>query len=190
MAEPIISRKQCQTPFRPPSGNRKKGYGLYCSRPCFGAHRRSKWQSRFWSNVEKSETGCWLWTAGRRDGRYGQFCKHRRGQPAHRVAYEIANGPVPVGMWVLHHCDNPPCVRPDHLFLGKHKDNMKDRHEKGRYAVGEAHHDAVLTEESVRAIRSEYRTGSTTYLALGKKFGISKSVVGAVIRRDTWKHIG
>jgi hypothetical protein len=84
-------------------------------------------------------SGCWLWTANvNRDG-YGLMCGSRRGRKqflAHRIAWELFRGPIPIGMQVLHRCDTPSCVRPDHLFLGTHADNMLDKVRKGRQRNG------------------------------------------------------
>lgn len=88
--------------------------------------------ARFWSKVRKGD-GCWEWQAKRFDNGYGSFAVSRnKNQGAHRVAWELTNGPIPAGMSVLHHCDNRPCVRPDHLFLGTQLDNMRDMLAKGR----------------------------------------------------------
>lgn len=82
---------------------------------------------RFWPKVEKTD-GCWLWTANTRPNGYGLFGS----VGAHRVAYELCVGPIPSGMYVCHRCDNPACVRPDHLFVGTQLDNMRDMVTKGR----------------------------------------------------------
>jgi hypothetical protein len=86
---------------------------------------------RFWAKVHRSD-GCWEWTGKRANG-YGRFVTPpgRRMWGAHRFSWIVANGPIPDGLWVLHHCDNKPCVRPDHLFLGTHTDNMRDAWRKG-----------------------------------------------------------
>jgi len=87
---------------------------------------------RFWRFVNKTDE-CWLWQGAKvGQGGYGNFGVDKKHHLAHRVSYELANGPIPDGMWVLHRCDNPPCVNPDHLFLGTRSDNMKDAHQKGR----------------------------------------------------------
>ena len=89
--------------------------------------------ARFWAKVRKTD-GCWLWTAGtfaRRYG-YGQFGLNGHPHKAHRLAWEFTNGPIPEGLSVLHHCDNPPCVNPAHLFLGTRGDNTRDMMMKGR----------------------------------------------------------
>lgn len=76
--------------------------------------------------------GCWEWAAGRSGSGYGGFAVHQRVEGAHRVAWELWNGPVPDGLQVCHRCDNPTCVRPDHLFLGTIQDNQRDKVAKGR----------------------------------------------------------
>lgn len=91
--------------------------------------------ARFWANVRKGAR-CWEWTGSRiGKNQYGQFTT-ADGQYAHRFSWALANGrPVPSGLSVLHHCDNPICVRPDHLFVGTHTDNMRDAARKGRLHV-------------------------------------------------------
>src|ERR1019366_3384667 len=113
---------------------------------------------RFWLNVAKSKDGCWLWTASVDSGGYGVFDTGRR---SHRYSWELHHGPIPpsdglIVTCVCHHCDNPRCVRPDHLFLGTQGDNMRDMAEKGRGArhAGESNPRAKLTAAIVRSIRA------------------------------------
>ena len=87
--------------------------------------------ARFWSKVKKTE-GCWLWLGGKSSDGYGKFNIGNHDTNAHRVAYTLKVGNVPPGVSVLHSCDNPPCVRPEHLFLGTQLDNVTDMHKKGR----------------------------------------------------------
>lgn len=89
-------------------------------------------EARFWAKVDRSGDGCWLWTASTDQGGYGQFQIGRRPFKAHRISWELANGPVPAGLWVLHSCDNPPCVNPAHLRPGTPADNMADQLERNR----------------------------------------------------------
>lgn len=91
---------------------------------------------RFWMRVDKSDE-CWIWTAGRGDHGYGGLKNDEgRSVSAHRFSYELHHGPIPEGMVVCHRCDNPPCVRPDHLFLGSPADNVQDMFQKGRAVSG------------------------------------------------------
>ena len=94
-------------------------------------------EERFWEKVKKS-TDCWNWTAGTNSKGYGRILNSRKeceGEiSAHRLSWVLHNGPIPEGLQVLHNCDNPPCVRPDHLFLGTNLDNMRDKKNKGRSA--------------------------------------------------------
>jgi hypothetical protein len=91
---------------------------------------------RFWSKVAYVGAGpddCWEWDASRDKYGYGQFSMgHSECDPAHRVAYALAHGAVPAGLFVCHSCDNPPCVNPSHLWLGTAADNNRDRDLKGR----------------------------------------------------------
>lgn len=91
---------------------------------------------RFWRLVpDQPREGCWLWTGTPAGGRYGNFKtgRGRESTTAHRFAWELTYGPIPIGMFVCHRCDTPKCVRPDHLFLGTARENTRDMLEKGRH---------------------------------------------------------
>jgi hypothetical protein len=145
---------------------------------------------RFWSKVERGN-GCWTWTASKNAKGYGKCApRHwRRQEYAHRVSWEIANGPIPDGMQVLHHCDNPSCVRPGHLFLGTHQDNMADMVSKGRQRngplPGESNGRAKLTRRQVDAIRRRVERGETK-LRLAKEYGVSRATVQFICKGVTW----
>lgn len=127
--------------------------------------------------------GCWEWTGALTSAGYGQW---RRGcQQAHRFAWQLVNGPIPNGKHVCHTCDNRRCVRPSHLFLGTHLDNMADRNTKQRHAHGEGHARALLTVEQVRQIRAAPRA----VRALAAKYGVSKSTIYAVRSGQNWRHV-
>lgn len=144
---------------------------------------------RFWSKVEQSD-GCWLWQAARDGQGYGRIGSNRtRPLRAHRLAYEFTFGPIPEGMDVLHQCDNPPCVRPDHLRVGTHEDNVRDMYEKRRHTKGEDSHFAKVTGADVRAMREAWESGRSSVRNLAAQYGLSPSGVRQIVYRRKWKHI-
>lgn len=88
-------------------------------------------RERFWSKVSCSE-GCWLWTGAKTEKGYGVFGIGKETDKAHRIAWRLSYGPIPKCIFVLHKCDTPACVRPEHLFLGTNQDNVNDMIRKGR----------------------------------------------------------
>ena len=89
----------------------------------------------FWSHVEKND-GCWIWKGSKSPRGYGYFNLKKQGWRAHRISWVLHHGPIETGKIICHHCDNPSCVRPDHLFCGTDKDNLSDAARKGRMASG------------------------------------------------------
>ena|SRR6185436_4498635 len=142
---------------------------------------------RFWRKVRVTD-GCWLWMAAKGTGGYGIFQLNGEARRAHSLAYQDFFGPIPDGLIVCHHCDNPPCVRPDHLFLGTSADNSGDMKDKGRSARGERHGSARLTADQVIEIRRRY-SGGELQRELGMQFGITQAMVSAIIRRENWRHL-
>ncbi len=130
-------------------------------------------------------SGCLIWT-GCTDGfGYGKIKVNGKMQPAHRFSYEQVNDYIPDGFFVLHKCDNPSCVNVDHLFLGTHQDNMDDMVAKDRQVTGEDHGNAKLTETDVIAIRADTRL----LREIAVDYGVSKTGIGEIKRRITWKQI-
>ena len=146
--------------------------------------------ANFWSRVDKSGE-CWIWTGCRLKGGYGQL-GHPDGSGrqvrAHRLAWELSHGPIPAGLLVCHTCDNPPCVRPDHLFLGTTSDNVHDARAKGRAAIGERHGRAVLTEEDVRQARTLAGTGLSS-AEVASRYGVSVTTMRYALMGKTWRHV-
>jgi hypothetical protein len=145
--------------------------------------------ARFWAKVEKTE-GCWLWTGSLDTHGYGSLFWGGTTRRASRVSLILAGRPPPDGMLVCHTCDNPRCVRPEHLFLGTNLDNARDCIRKGRKVVfrGEAHGRAKLTEEMVRRAR-ERRAAGIIFSKLAKEFGVSKSQIQRAVKGQQWRHL-
>jgi hypothetical protein len=145
-------------------------------------------ESRFWTHVEKTGN-CWVWTGKIGNKGYGYYTTGQRHLLTHRYAYTITYGQIPSGKFVLHHCDNRACVRPDHLFLGTHRDNMDDMKRKGRQAHGARTHTAILTEEQAIALLHEYAAGNHNQRALAEKYGVNFRSVWNLLHGETWKHL-
>jgi hypothetical protein len=144
---------------------------------------------------------CREWTGARRSDGYGVLSDLGRVRRVHVIAWELANGPVPPGLNVLHHCDNPPCFLVEHLFVGTKKVNTRDMMAKGRQVlhvenlvpgyrgpVGPGHHSARMTTEKVVEARALYRAGGTQR-ELAQRFGVTQSSMWALLTGKTWKHV-
>jgi len=167
----------------------------------------------FWDHVNKNgpipahrpELGpCWIWTGGITQAGYGLLSINGKAIYAHRLAWEMEHGPIPKGMWVLHACDTPPCVR--HLFLGTAKANTQDSIVKGRakfretlvgcwregrfnWMRGQTNPRSKLTDAIVNEMRRLHRDEKWGYKRLHKHFGVSFGVTQRIINRKSWKHL-
>lgn len=141
---------------------------------------------RFWLRVTKTR-GCWFWLASTDGDGYGQVCRDGRLRKSHRVAWEMARGPIPAGALVLHKCDTPACVRLSHLFLGTPSDNRRDCVAKGRTNLpcGNQHWCAKLTATKALRIRHLEKAG-WTLRALALKFAVSVRTVQKIVDGETW----
>jgi hypothetical protein len=171
---------------------------------------------RFWSKVQvpQDRNQCWVWFGG--SDQHGYGCLNTglgKSMRAHRYSWVLHFGEIPDGLWVLHHCDNPSCVNPAHLWLGTQTDNMQDMAKKGRgghithpervsrganngrcthperYPIGSRCSHAKLTEESVEEIKARYGLGSVTIRQLAAEFEVSFSAVQQLLAGRSWKHV-
>lgn len=155
---------------------------------------------RFWSKVTKGpEDECWVWGGAKYTQGYGKLYAGRNENGssvffrAHRVSWELENGrPVPEGLFVLHFCDNPPCVNPRHLRIGTTEENIADRTDRERLPGrrGEANDNAKLTEAQVRQIIVELqRLPRRSQTSIAAQFGIKQAQVSRIMRRQSWGHL-
>lgn len=167
-----------------------KGAGIFCSRRCAFANRPARPPAdRFWEKVAKGEgDACWLWMGSRDKNGYGRISTKRGQNPVlvTRFSWELHNGPIGPGLGVLHRCDNPPCVRPDHLFLGDQKANMRDCSEKDRTTRGERQPTSILTAPQVLEIRRRFDGKRGAMVRLGREFGVSWQNIADIVHRRTW----
>lgn len=139
---------------------------------------------RFWRSVVKTNK-CWLWVAGTDTNGYGQFSIKSKAVLVHRFSYELHKGKIPYhdsyhGICVLHTCDTPNCVNPDHLILGTQIENIKDRDLKMRM-------NRKIDKKIANTIRSLHIPRKVSQASLAKKFGISRSTVEDIIHNRIWK---
>ncbi len=170
-------------------------------------------------NYTLSKSGCWEWNGVLNQGGYGRIFINGKGQMAHRVSYQLVCGPIPDGMLVLHKCDNPCCIRPEHLFLGTHQDNSDDmiRKGRGRWATSEEmsarikgraasgdRHSSVTHPEAVpkgighgmhKLLDSEVIdirmrwTAGEMQSVLADEYRVCKQTINNIVHRKNWKHL-
>ena len=145
-------------------------------------------EERFCAKVEKIPmVECWIWNGATHQFGYGHIRTGKTIEVAHRVAYRLFKNSIPDEMQVLHSCDVPACVNPDHLFLGTQKDNMDDMSSKGRrkspQMFGEKNPSAKLTESDVAIVRDKINT----YKQLNAMFGIGTSQIKRIRRYESWR---
>lgn len=157
---------------------------------------------RFWSHVQKTD-GCWIWTRSATHDGYGSFSLGGRTFVAHRVAWIIEYGQFDQNLCVCHHCDNPICVRAEHLFLGTHADNMEDMVRKGRQALGDKNAmrlyperiprgskngSSKFTEEQIRTIHG-MRIDGCTLEEIAKIYNTNAIRIGLICKGKYWQHV-
>ena len=151
--------------------------------------RKPPLADRFWARIDKNGPEhptlghCWLWTGALSSG-YGSVSNGKRKSKAHRVSWEIHFGLIPEGMFVCHHCDNPTCVNPTHLFLGTQGDNMADMYAKCRHRIVRCR--VKLTRDQVIDIRRLHASGSLSQSELASRFGVSATHISRIIMRRQW----
>lgn len=161
--------------------------------------KRKSIEERLWAKVNFlgptpshiPEIGnCWEWVGHRNNYEYGQIRINRRDMRTHRLSREIANGPIPEGLFVLHKCDNPPCVRPDHLRIGTNADNVRDMMAKGRYVAPHRGYggNAKLSVDQVCEARLRYAQGESI-VGIGGLLGVHSTTISLIVHRKTWKHV-
>lgn len=172
-------------------------------RTCRSERAYANLPQRFWGKVDTTGE-CWEWRGAKSRGGYGYMIRYRDGKPrsylAHRVSWEIAHGPIPAGLLVCHHCDNPGCVRPDHLFVGTDADNSRDMWSKGRGRPprGFNHPRATLTWAQVCEIRAQFAHGpgkrrdpatgrfiSSGISETANEYGVSRGAIVKILRGES-----
>lgn len=183
----------CGQVFRkdPRYGQPYWGRQKYCSRECAGAANRKRLAEQrpdFLEDFNKcfipDPNGCWPWIWLTDKSGYGLFNYKRKNYRAARLALELNGVEIPKGQYACHHCDNPLCVRPNHLYAGTPKENSKDAIKRDRICRGERR-SKKLTDADVLSIR----TSKETHVALAAKYGVSRPTISMICARKTWRHL-
>ena len=134
-----------------------------------------------------TECGCLVWMKSTNEDGYGQSNWNGKASSAHRISWRVHKGEIPLGMHVLHRCDVRPCINPDHLFLGTHLENMRDRASKKRGAdfSGEKNPRTILTEKDVLEIFNSIGPAAV----LAEKFNINRGTVYSIRNGHNWQNL-
>lgn len=152
-------------------------------------NRRVPLSERFWQKTRQAEDGCILWTGCINSKGYGIISVDGWPTLAHRVAYEMAHGPIPPGQFVHHRCDCRICVNVAHLEVVTHERNMREMVEAGRATRGERNPHAKLTASQVVEIRRRYAAGGVSMAALAREYGVAAPSIHDIVHGYTWAHI-
>ena len=147
--------------------------------------------SDHWAVQPEPNSGCWLWNGSTHPRGYGQLSFGHRVTKAHRLAWELKNGPLPAGKMALHRCNVRCCVNPDHIYPGTAADNTADmmRAGRGHSMPGAIHPKTHLTEQDVLRIRKDYWEDGVSRKMLRETYQLSRGGLDAIIYRKSWKHI-
>ena len=147
-----------------------------------------KTYQRFLAKVQQP-SACWEWTAVKNRDGYGRLRVNGTMVLAHRLAYAHFIGEIPAGMVILHRCNNPGCVNPDHLRVGTQGENIAHCIASGRRAKGERNGAAKLTTQEVIRIRTDYASGKIYQWELAEQAGVNQSMVSRIVRREKWTNV-
>lgn len=177
LPKPLLSKPcaACGTIFQPRT-RRTISCGIICHGKLSAAKHHDRAVDKFWTQFEIGNEGCWEWKGKRNRRGYGQSTfADKNMRIAHRTMWQFIFGPIPNGLFICHHCDNPPCIRPSHLFLGTHTDNMldsiiKERFSKQRLSIGQ-----------IEEIHKLHASGKYFHREIALKFGVSQSHVTRIV---------
>ena len=141
-------------------------------------------ERKFWANVHTPNPfDCWNWNGRKDKDGYGRFRFNSQDFYSHRVSWVLANGNIPNGLFICHHCDNPSCCNPEHLFIGTHLDNMFDMYSKGRG------NRRFFSNSEVIEIRNLYENHNVLKSKIAYMFNASIDCINKIIKRETYKNI-
>jgi hypothetical protein len=183
--------KKCNKEFQKYIHKLHSTHPTYCSRLCTN-NRNGTPIERFFKfiSAQSHPNDCWEWLGVKSHQGYGNFTFNNHPVRAHRFSWELHGGTIPEGLLVCHHCDNPSCVNPLHLYVGTHVDNNNDTIKRGRNIdrKGSKHPCSVVTEKIALEIRSKSKQGQTGQ-ELSREYGLCEATISNIKNRKSWTHI-